>query len=65
MDICLAGRPCIAAMREALHSSNHLFLDLLGKLASENPPSTIPNNLCYNQPEASHSDADRFSVVCG
>ena len=46
MDICLAGRPCIAATREALHSSNHLFLDLPGKLASENPP-TNPNNLCY------------------
>ena len=26
--------------------SYHLFLDLPGKLASENPP-TIPNNLCY------------------
>ena len=38
---------CIAATWEALHSSNHLFLDLPGKLASENPTSTIPNNLCY------------------
>ena len=38
---------CIAATQEALHSSNHHFLDLPGKLASENPPSTIPNNLCY------------------
>ena len=42
MDICLAGRPCIAAS-----PSLFLFLDLLGKLASENPPSTNPNNLCY------------------
>jgi len=32
----------------ALHSSNYLFLDLPGKLASENPPSTIPYYLCYN-----------------
>ena len=27
--------------------SNYLFLDLPGKLACENPPTTIPNDLCY------------------
>jgi len=37
----------VAATWEVLHSSNHLFLDLPGKLASENTLSTIPNNLCY------------------
>ena len=52
--------PCIAETREALHSSNHLFQDLLGKLAQKILLLQFPTPLLYH-PEAWHSDADRFS----